>query len=766
MGLATKPDFGAATDALELPIIFLATDTEVAGFNPAAARLLGLTPSHVGRSFRTIDALAGMIADIEELAEHVIAGGAAVQREIRTRDGAWFVLRAAPNRGADGLVTGVVLTLTNVTAFRASVEQAIYEREYTKAILNTVIDPLVVLDGDLRVQTANKAFHSLFQLSRDDVQGTMLAELGKGEWDIPQLGARLRESLVGGPDEMEPLEVDLAVPALGRRTVIFNARKLARPGRRADLILLTAEDITDRRRAERAIRERTAQFEILLNVAPLGVYLVDDQFRIRAVNPTARTVFGGIPDLIGRDFDEVIHTLWQKEYADEIVARFRSTLETGEPYVVPERADERRDRGVTEYYQWQINRIPLPDDRCGVVCYFRDISAEVTTREALAENERCLREESQRKDEFLATLAHELRNPLMPVRMTLMRMRRHMVQSSGDGRQLDMIDRQVKNLERIVDDLLEVSRISSGKIELKKERLDLIVAINHALESARDLITQRKHHVSLTVPMGPVVVAADPVRIEQILTNLLINAAKYTHPGGKIWVSLERASGHVEIRVRDAGIGISPELLPRVFEMFEQGRRDLARSTGGLGIGLSIVKKLTELHGGSVVGKSAGIDEGSEFTVCLPAEVEDGVALPAATHNVRGGISGSARRILVVDDNADAAESFADLLKEMGHEVRIANDGGAALEMNREWRAEIIFLDIGLPGMDGYEVARQMRVQNDTTRLVALTGYGDESARSMSVQAGFVRHLVKPPDIDAVVAVLEGLTAAEAQPIN
>jgi len=707
-----------------------------------------------------------MIADIEELAEHVTAGGAAVQREIRTNDGSWFVLRAAPNRGADGLVTGVVLTLTNVTAFRASVEQAIYEREYTKAILNTVIDPLVVLDGDLRVQTANKAFHSLFQLSRDDVQGTMLAELGKGEWDIPQLVARLQGTLVAGSDEMEPLEVDLAVPTLGRRTVIFNARKLARPGRRADLILLTAEDITDRRRAERAIRERTAQFEILLNEAPLGVYLVDDEFRIRAVNPTARPVFGDIPDLIGRDFGEVIHTLWQKEYADEIVARFRNTLETGEPYVVPERAEKRRDRGVTEYYQWQINRIPLPEDRCGVVCYFRDISAEVTTREALAENERRLREESQRKDEFLATLAHELRNPLMPVRMTLTRMRRRGVQAPGDGRGLDMVDRQVKNLERIVDDLLEVSRISSGKIELRKERLDLIVAINHALESARDLITQRKHRVSLTVPMGPIVVAADPVRIEQILTNLLINAAKYTHPGGEIWVSLERASGHVEIRVRDAGIGISPELLPRVFEMFEQGRRDLARSTGGLGIGLSIVKKLTELHGGSVVAKSAGIDKGSEFIVRLPAHAEDGVALPVTSPKDPAGISGSARRILVVDDNVDAAESFADLLKEMGHEVRIANDGRAALEMNLEWRAEIIFLDIGLPGMDGYEVARQIRVQNDTTRLVALTGYGHESARSMSVQAGFVRHLVKPPDIAAVVAVLEGLAAAEERPLN
>jgi PAS domain S-box-containing protein len=765
MGQATKPDFAGAIDALELFIIFLTADGGIAGFNSAAARLLGLTPSDVGRSFRTIDALAGMIADIEELTDHVTAGGAAVQREIRTHDGSWYVLRTAPNRGADGNVTGVVLTLANVTAFRASVEQAINEREYTKAILNTVIDPLVVLDGDLRVQTANKAFHSSFQLSRDDAQGTLLRNLGKGEWDIPQLLQRLQGAFVAGSHEMEPLEVDLAVPTRGSRTVIFTAQKLSRAGGRANLLLLTAEDITERRRAERAIRERTVQFEILLNEAPLGVYLVDDEFRIRAVNPTARPVFGDIPDLIGRDFGEVIHTLWQKDYADEVLSRFRHTLETGEPYVVPERVQERRDRGVTEYYTWRINRIPLPEDRCGVVCYFRDISAEVTARQALAENERRLIEESHRKDEFLATLAHELRNPLMPVRLTLARMRRHSVQSPDEGRRLDMLDRQMKNLERIVDDLLEVSRISSGKIELKKERLDLIVAVNQALESARYLITQRKHQVSLTVPMGPIFVSADPVRIEQILTNLLINAAKYTDPGGQIWISLERARGHVEIRIRDAGVGINPDLLPRVFEMFEQGRRDLARSTGGLGIGLSIVKKLTELHGGTVVATSAGTDKGSEFTVRLPVDVED-VVSPVASPRDRARIIPSARRILVVDDNVDAAESFADLLKEMGHEVRIANDGNAALELNKEWQAEVIFLDIGLPGMDGYEVARQMRVQNASTRLVALTGYGHESARSMSIEAGFARHLVKPPDIDTVVALIESLATSEERPLN
>jgi signal transduction histidine kinase len=223
----------------------------------------------------------------------------------------------------------------------------------------------------------------------------------------------------------------------------------------------------------------------------------------------------------------------------------------------------------------------------------------------------------------------------------------------------------VKNLERIVDDLLEVSRISSGKIELKKERLDLIVAVNQALESARYLITQRKHQVSLTVPMGPIFVSADPVRIEQVLTNLLINAAKYTDPGGQIWISLARARGHVEIRIRDAGVGINPDLLPRVFEMFEQGRRDLARSTGGLGIGLSIVKKLTELHGGTVVATSAGIDKGvSSASVCLlksktSSRRSRARKIGRASASPHGGSWWSMTM-------STRQESFADILKEHG----------------------------------------------------------------------------------------------------
>jgi len=452
------------------------------------------------------------VIDLEEVCAQVIADGAPFRREVRDGD-RWFLLRIAPYTRSDRRIGGTVLTLTNVTAFRASMEQAIYEREYTKAILNTVIGPLVVLDTDLRVQTANRAFYAMFQVSREETQGVPLYDLGNHDWNTPRLWTLLKET-VSNNSEFQALEVEHDFPAIGRRTVLLDARRLSREGNPGHMILLAfqditerkeaeaakvtlaaivessddaiiskdlngiiaswnrgaeqlfgyrdseiigkpitllippdrhdeeavilarmrrgqrmehyetirrckdgrlrdisltvspikdaegriigaskiARDITERKQAEEAMRRRTAQFETLLNEAPLGVYLVDGDFRIRQVNPTALPVFGNIPDLIGRDFDEVIHILWSKAYADEIVERFRQTLETGEPYIVPERIEKHRDRGVTEFYESQINRIPLPEGGYGVVCYFRDISAQVLARVAIAESEQRFRQ--------------------------------------------------------------------------------------------------------------------------------------------------------------------------------------------------------------------------------------------------------------------------------------------------------------------------------------------------------------------------------------
>jgi PAS domain S-box-containing protein len=385
-------------------------------------------------------------------------------------------------------------------------------------------------------------------------------------------------------------------------------------------------DISDRKQVEDAIQSRTVQYETLLNRAPLGVYLVDADFRIRDVNPIALPVFGDIPGgVIDRDFDEVMHVLWHRAYADEIANAFRQVLETGESHVVPERAELRADRRVMEYYEWRVDRITMPDGRYGLVCYFRDISAQVNAREALKESDR-------RKDEFLATLAHELRNPLAPLRNSLEVLR--LTGGGGpDAKQLhEMMGRQVSHMVRLVDDLLELSRISRGQCVLKKERAEVATILRHAVEISAPLVQAGRHRLDLSHPDDPVLVEGDVVRLAQVFANLINNAAKYSEPGGRITVSLQRAERDAVVSVQDTGIGIPSDMLGRVFDMFAQISNPLRPAHDGLGIGLNLVRSLVTMHGGSVEARSEGPGYGSEFIVripvCEPAALPDAVADP------------------------------------------------------------------------------------------------------------------------------------------
>ena len=375
-------------DCIELPVVVVSPECQVASFNAAASALLSLGPADVGRPLAGIRLLSG-VKDLEEACRYVIAGGTSTSWTVRDEAGSCFSLRIGPCKASNQGPAGALLTLTNVTALSASLQQAVEEREYTKAIMNTVIDPLVVVDQDLRVQAANQPFHALFQTTREACRSALLYTLGKPDWDVGSLRALVdRARSADAPPE--GIELEHEFPTIGRRVVMFKARRLDRP-RSGAQILLALQDITERKQVEEALRRRTEQFQALVDEAPLGVYLVDADFRIRQVNPTARQVFGDIPDLVGRDFDQVIHMLWPAEVADDIVARFRVTLATGVPYSVQEYVEERLDRRAREHYEWQINRIPLPDGGYGVVCYFRDISLRVRARLALAEAEQRFR---------------------------------------------------------------------------------------------------------------------------------------------------------------------------------------------------------------------------------------------------------------------------------------------------------------------------------------------------------------------------------------
>lgn len=385
----------------------------------------------------------------------------------------------------------------------------------------------------------------------------------------------------------------------------------------------------------------------------------------------------------------------------------------------------------------------------------------LTSRAAAAIDNALLYQDVQRadrqKNEFLSMLAHELRNPLAPIRnaVELLRLNKHDESALAWSR--DVIDRQVGHLARLVDDLLDISRITRGKIRIRRKKTKVAEFVAHALESSRPLIEARRHRLNVALSSEPLWVDGDAARLAQVLTNLLNNAAKYTPEGGYLWLSGSRERENVVFRVRDTGVGIAADMLPTVFDLFTQADRSLERADGGLGIGLTLVKRLVEKHGGSVEAYSEGAGRGSEFVVRLP------LAAPEQSWPQHGADQPSPstqrqNRILVVDDNIDGADSLAILLRLGGHEVSLAHDGPAALEVAQAFRPEVVLLDIGLPVMDGYEVAKRLR-NRDATRnavLVAVTGYGRDEDRTRSRDAGFDHHLIKPVSLDALNGILDG----------
>jgi signal transduction histidine kinase len=369
---------------------------------------------------------------------------------------------------------------------------------------------------------------------------------------------------------------------------------------------------------------------------------------------------------------------------------------------------------------------------------------------ALRDAENALRLSDRRKDEFLAMLAHELRNPLAPIRTASELLPR--IVPPGDERvdtTLQVVRRQVRQLARLVDDLLDVSRITQGRIELQREIVDLGSVMAQALETVEPLMKEKRHTVLREAHWPVIQVRGDRARLVQCLANILTNAAKYTDHGGRVHVGLQQRGDMAVMWVQDNGLGIPPDLLPTIFDLFVQSERSLDRAQGGLGIGLSVVRQLVEMHDGTVTAHSEGEGKGSTFEICLPR-----VAVTPDTVPVCHPANSPQKRILIVDDNRDAADSISLLLKDYGHEVRTAYAGEEALAMASSFPADVVLLDIGLPGMNGYEVARQLRSRAVTARLVALTGYGQPEDVKRASEAGFDAHMVKPVDFDLVLEEL------------
>jgi PAS domain S-box-containing protein len=496
-------------------------------------------------------------------------------------------------------------------------------------------------------------------------------------------------------------------------------------------------EITRLREEERAANGRAVR---ILESVTDAFFALDRDWRFTYLNPQAeRLLQRSSDDLLGvaiwQAFPQAIGTRFEREYRAAAAERRAVTFE--DYYPAPLNA-------------WlEVRAYPLDE---GLSVYFHNITDRKRAeqdRERMLEQ---LREYDQQKNDFLATLAHELRNPLAAISNAVMLMSMSESKEHRDY-STESIKRQSSHLSRLIDDLLDISRINLGKIDLRREVIDATAILDSAALTVKPLVEQRKHTLAVTIDRGNLWVDADPTRLEQVVVNLLNNAAKYSEDGGHIWFSAGHEGSDIVIRVKDAGIGITPEKLPEMFQLFKQADHSSARSQGGLGIGLAIVQKLVEMHDGQLTATSEGLGKGSEFTVRLPAAKRPDIAMPSAK---RTDEATEQARILVVDDNVDTVKGMAILLNLAGHEVVTAHNGPQAIEVARAYRPQFILLDLGLPGMSGYDVAKRLREEDGCkdALIVAVSGYGQDEDRHRTKAAGFDHHLLKPVSYDELFTLL------------
>jgi PAS domain S-box-containing protein len=506
-----------------------------------------------------------------------------------------------------------------------------------------------------------------------------------------------------------------------------------------DAVISSALDITARKRAEAAVSESEGRFRELANSIDQFAWTCDSRGNVAWYN---RRWY----EYTGTNFQEMQtegwHTVLHPEHRERVMAHLQSCLASGREW-----EDTFPLRGKNDSYRWFLSRAIPVRDATGAIVRWIGTNTDVTESRQL---QIALEQADRRKDEFLAMLAHELRNPLTPIANAAEALMQIVPTERSQERLLvSMVRRQAGQLARLIDDLLDVARITQGRIELRTQQVSIRNCIESAIEMVEPLVRARRQQLLLTQPLETLYVTGDRERLGQCISNLLVNAVKYTNPEGEIRVRHYSQGGQVVIEIVDSGVGIAPELLPHIFELFVQGDRTLDRSQGGLGVGLAICKQLIEMHRGTVTANSDGVGRGATFEIRLPlteatTETDNNVRPPTVR----------ARRVLIVDDNHDAADSLAVVLRFEGHAALVAYSAQDAIEAVATSQPEFVLLDIGLPNMDGYEVARRIRASGASARIIALTGYGQLEDRQRSKDAGFAAHLVKPVDIALLVSML------------
>lgn len=725
-------------------------DARLMSMNESGRRLMGIDDfaPHVGRDwleFWSEDVRGTVSKALEKAKQGEVANFQCSSPTLKGVD-KWWEVTLSPILDAERKPQRLLSVSRDITErVQANAErerllaESDRERRIYHAALSNTPDLVYVFDLDHRFIYANEALLSMWGKSWDEAIGKNCLELGYESWHA-EMHDREIEQVVA---TRRPIRGEVPFTGTnGRRIYDYIFTPVIQADGSVQAVAGTTRDVTERKRAEDELKVSEQRFRMTADNAPVLIWLAGtDKLCYWFNKPWLEFTGRSMNQEFGDGWVEGIHP----DDVDRCMAIYHSSFDARRPFKIDYRLRHRSGQ-----YRWVIdNGIPLFDvDHVftGFIGSCVDIQDRIAAEEELRENDR-------RKDEFLAMLAHELRNPLSAIgnAVTVLQM-----SNDPDNSRFakDVITRQLKHLTRLIDDLLDVSRISRGKIELRTDVLDATPILDSAVATVLPLIDERMHRLDVSIDRGKLWVNVDPTRLEQVLVNLLNNAAKYSEDAGHISLSARKDGRHVVITVLDQGVGIPPEKLPQMFELFAQGDRSLARSEGGLGIGLTVVKKLVELHGGSITAQSEGLGKGSEFTIRLLAATRP-VVSRNAVENLDGKPSSKAR-ILVVDDNVDTVRGMARLLKLIGHEVRTAHDGHEALKVAREFEPEIILLDIGLPGMDGYTVAARLRQETrcKDTVIVAMSGYGQEEDKRRSKEAGFDHHLIKPLDHDALLTLL------------
>lgn len=725
-------------------------------YNDAYAEILEAKhPAAIGRRFQ--DIWAEIWDDIHPIIAQAMQGISTYHRNLpltMNRNGyeeqTWFTFSYSPVREESGKVAGMFCAVTETTDQMLAERHRAEEHERLRNLFQQAPGFIAVLRGPLHIfDIANDAYLRL--VGHRDILGKPVREA------LPELeGQHFFEHLdqvyaTGEPFFGKELPAMLQRQANGpleQRFVSFIYQPTVDHRGIISGIFVEGSDVTEGVQAHRALKESEQRLRQLANTIPQLAWMADPDGRVHWYNDRCYEYTGLRPE-------ELRGWGWQRAHHPDAVPsvseKWKRSIESGQPFEMsfPLRAAN------GEYHSFFTRAAPLRDAAGNIVQWF-GTSTDITPLE-LAKNE--LKEANRRKDEFLAMLAHELRNPLAPISTAAELLK---LSASDEGRvrkTSDIITRQVKHMTGLVDDLLDVSRVTRGLVTLHDETLSINGLLTEAIEQVHGIMETKRHHFSVDFPEEPVFVRGDRTRLIQVFANILNNAAKYTPAEGRITLYLGADAEHVEVAVIDNGAGIAPTLLPYIFELFTQAERSADRAQGGLGLGLALAKSLVELQGGTVSAQSRGLGNGSTFTVRLPR-----VSRPdsdTAQQNVRSGLphqSGKAK-VLIVDDNRDAAEMLSLLLESLGHEVEIAYRPHDALSAAQRSAPSALFLDIGLPDMDGYELARRIRALPETSKslIVAVTGYGQPKDRERAMRAGFDYHLVKPAALNDVLDVLTKL---------